>query len=39
MQKRVKVFASLSIAAMLVIASSAIAQTAAQSIDKPFVHP
>jgi len=39
MKSALKVFASLVIAATLVAASSAVAQTAAESIDKPFIHP
>jgi hypothetical protein len=39
MQKTLRILASLAIAATLAAASSAVAQTAAQSIDKPFVHP
>jgi hypothetical protein len=39
MQKTLRILASFAIAATLIAASSAVAQTAAQSIDKPFVHP
>ena len=39
MQKTLKILASIAIAATLAAASSVVAQTAAQSIDKPFVHP
>ena len=39
MKSAQKVLASLAVAATLVAASYAVAQTAAQSIDKPFVHP
>jgi hypothetical protein len=39
MQKTWKVLAGLLIAAGLVVAAGAVGQTAAASIDKPFVHP
>ena len=39
MKTTLRILVSLAIAATLAAASSAIAQTAAQSIDKPFVHP
>jgi len=39
MQRTLRILASFAIAATLIAASSAVAQTAAQSIDKPFVHP
>jgi hypothetical protein len=39
MQKTLGIFAGFGIAAILMAASMAGAQTAAQSIDKPFVHP
>ena len=39
MQKTGKVLASLTIAATLAMASGTVAQTAAESIDKPVIHP
>ena len=39
MQKTLKLLASLAIAAMLAAASNAVAQAAAESIDKPIIHP
>jgi hypothetical protein len=39
MHKIMRSISSFMIAVMLVAASTAIAQSAAQSIDKPFVHP
>ena len=39
MKTTLKFLVGLAIAATLVAASNAVAQTAAQSIDKPFVHP
>jgi hypothetical protein len=39
MKKTFGILASLAFAALIVTASTANAQTAAQSIDKPFIHP
>jgi hypothetical protein len=39
MKKTSVIFASLALAALFVTTSTANAQTAAQSIDKPFIHP
>jgi hypothetical protein len=39
MKTTLRILASLAIAATLVATSSVVAQTAAQSIDKPFIHP
>jgi hypothetical protein len=39
MKSALRVLAILAIAATFVSASSAVAQTAAESIDKPFIHP
>jgi hypothetical protein len=39
MKNLIIVFASLTLAALFVTASTANTQTAAQSIDKPFIHP
>ena len=39
MKTPIVIFASLTLAALSITASTANAQTAAQSIDKPFIHP
>src|ERR1700678_1744951 len=39
MKNTIVVFASMTLAALFVTTSTANAQTAAQSIDKPFIHP